>query len=232
VTTPTFDVCIPFVGPKNWIVPCLKSVRAYSNDCRIILFANGANAELKSLAFENSGGSAMRLESPNTLPIIKPHNIMLAWSTAPYVVILNDDTEVVPGWLENMQRCFDNPKVRIAAPLLDDATCHNRLCEKGPCRDGILYDVPHVDTQCVMLSRQTIKDLGYYSEEMNYRWDTEYALRCKARGFEIAIDLRTAIKHKNGSTCGGVDPDILEHCRADNRILMQRYPNHVPLWNP
>ena len=231
MTTPTFDVCIPFVGPKNWIVPCLKSINRSGGDYRIILFANGANENLIREACENiGGGPQLRLESSRTMPIIKPHNIMLAYATAPYVVILNDDTEVSPDWLENMRRCFDNPKVRLVAPLLDDANCHNRLADHGPVRDGILYSAPFVDTQCVMLSRQTIKEFGYYSEEMNYRWDTEYALRVKERGFDIAIDLRTVVKHKNGFTCSQVDPDVIPHCQADLRILMARYPNYVPIW--
>lgn len=223
---PTFDICIPFAGPHDLIISCLQSVKKHSENHRVWLFSNGAPALLVQRVMNECDFDKIVFSKENR-PIIEPHNALLALSESPYVVILNDDTEVCANWLPNMQRWFDQiPNLALSAPCMTDPACHNDAKRLGAPREGVWLEAPFVDTQCVMISRNTINKLGNFNLDYWYRWDTDYALRAKHRGMGIAVDLETVVVHKRGGTSAKHDPDIIEHAMADIRLLKARYPEY------
>lgn len=189
------------------------------------MFANGAPNDILTDAILCSVKGTEFFGSNVTQPIIIPHNVLLKETTAPYVVILNDDTEVPANWLPNLRRWIDSGAA-IAAPCMTDPACHNDAGRLGAPREGVWWDAPFVDTQCVMLARDTINRLGLFSTDYHYRWDTDYALRARRAGMKIAVDLETVVVHKRGGTSAATDPDIVEHAMADIRLLKARYPEY------
>lgn len=222
-----YDICIPFVGPHQMILACLRSVRRHSDNYRVIVYANGAPEELTKRVLSEGFSSWKYLKVSEVQPIIVPHNRMLEESKAPYVVILNDDTEVPHNWLPNLRRWFDKiPNLAIAAPCLTDTAAPNDAVKLGAPKEGVWLDAPFVDTQCVMLSRETINRLGHFNSDFHYRWDTDYALRAKREGMGIAVDLETVVVHKRGGTSAQHDPDIVRKATADVALLRERYPEY------
>lgn len=194
---PTYDILIPTAGPIEDIIKCLESVRKYSQDYRVIWLSNGAPYELKCVAKATLQGMPhIALEVDKNLGPAKGHNILLAYSTAPYVVILNDDTEVVPAWLEGMRRLFDKESVGIAASCVDNGGGWQLARAVDAPKNGELLDVPMIFPYCAMFSRECLDKVGYFSEEYFSGWDQDYCFRARKLGFRLAVDLRTVIKHR------------------------------------
>ena len=193
----TYDILIPTAGPIKDIFNCLTSVKEHSEDYRVIWLSNGAPYELKcAVKMALQGMPHLALEVEKNLGSAKGHNILLAYSTAPYIVILNDDVEVVPKWLPNIQRLLKIEKVGMAAPCVDNGRHRQSAKDEGAPKNGELLDVPIIATYCAMLSRDCLNQVGYFSEEYYSGWDIDYSHRVRKRGFRLAIDLRTVCKHR------------------------------------
>lgn len=116
----TIDISIVFGGGKDdLVIKCLESIeKNYRGTAEICVVSN--------------------LGSPNTQKIIKKrwpnvhlvvncevkgfaanHNRIIRGTSNPYILILNDDTEILEGSLEKMINCLDcNPAVAAVSPKL------------------------------------------------------------------------------------------------------------------
>ena len=75
-------------------------------------------------------------------------------SKGKYVTILGDDTIVHGDWLQELRKCFDEPKCGVA----------NLHMEHLPHGEGIKEDYKWYSGACFMLSRETIKKTMMYQE--------------------------------------------------------------------
>lgn len=221
-----FDVLIPYAGPHDLVLACVDSVVRCGGDFRLVLFSNGTTSrELRQgVAGRAFGVPHLLLGADADVGAVKAHNILLAYSTAPYVVVLNDDTTVVPNWLERLAELFALPGVGVVAPCLDHPRCQNSGIDLNAPREGAHFP-DYVDTQCVMLSREFIKRNGYFSEEFHHKWDREYMARARRNGFRAAVDLRVVIHHRRNSTRSVLDAGTwVAETAQDTKLLHERYP--------
>lgn len=97
-----FDIILPTWGsgelPYNCVTSIMRQCKG-SSDFRVIIIANPKEGK----RFPASGNVFTMIEPPENIGYTKAINAGLALSTAPYVVLMNSDTEVVTdGWLEKL----------------------------------------------------------------------------------------------------------------------------------
>lgn len=184
--------------PEELLYPCLRSVKEHSEDYRLILFSNGAPKAVREETRSLLEGMRYRwAESDVNLGPAKAHNVPLALSTAPFVVLLNDDTEVVQGWLPNQKRLFEFERVGIVAPCVTNGQNYQHAATQRAPRNSYQLDVPIIFPYCAMYSRECIDAVGgYFSEDYFSGWDQDFCFRAKKLGFRFAVDHRTVIKHR------------------------------------
>lgn len=109
---------------RDWRMT-LRAVRAVlatcgDHDVEVVVVDNGSNrsvAGILTAAFV--GDPRVRLVPlPRNLNFAIASNLGMAVSTGSTVVFLNNDTEVLPGWLDPLLADLDDPQVRGAQPLL------------------------------------------------------------------------------------------------------------------
>jgi GT2 family glycosyltransferase len=229
-----YDVILVSYGKSDVVSKCVSSIVDNSGeDTRLIWIENDP---------DNSCASEMLIEKFPVLlfPMlenigwVKSVNMGLAVSTAPYVVIMNDDTEVcTQDWLPVMAECFDKTNaIGIVCPRHDQDWGIGRYTPN----QGPMPVVPNWNLRgngigsagigffCAMLSRDSITSVGYLDENFSpgYGDDDDWAMRAWLMGYKFTCQTNVLVKHKwHGSYTNATKRDELQ-TRAKN-ILMAKY---------
>jgi GT2 family glycosyltransferase len=108
IDTPRFSVVIPNYNGLIYLQDCFNSLRKsnYPN-LEIILVDNGSTDE--SVAFvEQNFPEVKIIRSDTNLSYSGGSNLGIQHATGKYVVLLNNDTEVTPGWLNPLLEEFES----------------------------------------------------------------------------------------------------------------------------
>jgi len=202
-----YDVVVATNGQVELSQKCFGSVVQNSTDYRIIWIDNGRDAY--KLRWQNLNENVTYVRPPENIGYTKAMNVGLALSTAPFVVLLNDDTEVPPDWLPKLEEPFKHiPKLAAVGPR-DSSTKRTQgriSANQGfqivtPCEGAWGWDV-QMSFFCVMLCREAIESIGYLSETMNPGpgADDDWCMRAHLAGWKLAFQTDLTIEHKGGAS--------------------------------
>lgn len=177
------------------------------------------------------------IENESNLGYSKTINRGLRLSSADYVVLLNSDTVVGENWLKNLKTCIDSMKsIGIVGPLSNAATWQSIPYQRGDDGRFFINDIPNgfsVDSFiqwiesnslkvypkvkllngfCMMLKREVIDKVGYIDVEnfpIGYGEETDYCIRARQAGFELAIADDTYVYHSKSKSFGQEKRSIL-----------------------
>jgi len=136
--TPAYDIVIPHYGVNHTLnlkaLACLCSIIEFSGeDYRVILVDNGTDNYFEVVEAGLAWMPHVLIRNSKNLGFVRAINQGLQYSTAPYIVMLNNDTIVAPGWLEALRQPFlEDPTVGIVGPLTDDAGWQGRYHRDHP----------------------------------------------------------------------------------------------------
>src|SRR5882724_5174804 len=119
-----YDIIIPHYGSGALTAVCkrcLESIRTHSTDYRLIFIDNGS-PEFTRLEPEIRRHPHLLIRNTENLGFVRAVNEGLWASVAPRIVILNNDTEVVPGWLQSLDAALVG-NVGLAGPRTNAQKC-------------------------------------------------------------------------------------------------------------
>jgi glycosyltransferase involved in cell wall biosynthesis len=214
-------------------------------DLEVVVVDNGSRGNIAlSLTAALLARPGVRVEHlPRNLNFAIGSNVGLARSTGEYVLFLNNDTEVRPGWLPPLLAALEDPTVRGAQPLLqypDDAVqaCGTvfpvadfppiHLFSGHPPEDAIRMSDPafRVVTAAALLMRaaDAVALRGFDPIFVNGMEDVDLCLRATEDGggsFRVVMD--SQVTHHESRTPGRTD------AMAENRIIfMDRWRGRLP----
>lgn len=137
------------------------------------------------------------------------------------VVLLNDDTEVTPGWLEQLR--YDSRGFALTAARTGVQRSGNPdLWGEG---DSRLTWYP-VNMFCAFMPARVRQVVGALEEEFAYYGgeDVDYSCRALQHGFPLAVS--SAFVHHAGTQSFGPKKDRLMH--ESDKILIERYGLRPP----
>lgn len=198
-----FDIIIPFCLQVDRLISCLISIRRYSKDYRIILINNGYNgSRLNEVLNELSNHPFLLVTNKQNLGFVKATNQGIRRAIAPYVVLLNDDTEAVPGWLEALKKGFEyNNSVGAVGPLT--TTPDSWQGTYKPKSDYMLLEgTSMLAFFCTMFKRQVFQAVGLLDEDFGVGFgdDDNYCQRMTYFGFNMCLCGTIRIPHHHRST--------------------------------
>ena len=207
----TYDIVIPHYGVNlelnKKLVTCLCSIYESSrhNSYRVIVVDNGT-PDFTEVPIFNETPHVLIRNSKN-LGFVRAINQGLQYSTAPYIVMLNNDTVVAPGWLEALRQPFlEDPTVGLVGPLTDDAGWQGRYHRDNPDAKGWVMLPPGrmLAFFCAMISRKCLETVGYQDEAFvpfgGFGGDDHYCALAEAKGFRLALQRDVLIHHDRRST--------------------------------
>jgi GT2 family glycosyltransferase/glycosyltransferase involved in cell wall biosynthesis len=171
------------------------------------------------------------------------NNQGLRLAERPYVLFLNDDMELKPGWLEPLVEMLDmHPHVgAVGSRLLypDGRIQHDGKMFLG--KDRLPYHVsiggrPGQDERPVEVDTLTAacvlgrRELVGFSEDYKrgYYEDTDMCLRIKERGYGLVLHRGSVVIHHHGISMGK-DQAATERAQARNKsIFLERWSAKLP----
>lgn len=215
--TEPVDVIVCIHNALDDVRNCLDAVlRNTEPPYRLILVDDGSQPETRDFTrqfAQDQGLTLIRNEEAKGYTLAA--NQGLRASSGAFVVLLNSDTIVTPGWVDRMLRCFrQNPKVGAAGPLSNTASWQSvpRIFDdNGDWSDNALPEGVTVDDMaaqvaalsachyprvgflngfCYMMRRETLDEIGLFDEETfgrGFGEEDDFSLRARAAGWELAV---------------------------------------------
>jgi len=216
-------VVIPNWNGERFLNLCLTSLRRQSfKDFETVLIDNGSTDA--SVDFTERNFPEVRVISlGNNLGFSAAVNAGIQASEAEYVALLNNDTEVDPGWLEALVRAAEShPKVGLLASKLVDF--HDRCLLDGAGdalrRSGLPYRIGHQELDqgqfdepayvfgacaaAALYKRELFEEIGPFDEDFfAYCEDGDVSFRAQLAGYRCLYLPGALVYHMGSASTGG-----------------------------
>ena len=254
---PPLSIVIPTHNRPDLLRACLVSLTRHAPaGTEIIVVDDGSSRACCSRAAREFAGVQV-LRGSRRRGFCDAANAGIGISRGAIVELLNDDTEVIPGWAEAALACFDDPQVAAVAPLVLRA-CPDRVAGAEIDSAGDRYYLGGVagkrghgqtlDATCLQpcrvfgasassafYRRNVLLRVGAFPTSFgSYFEDVDLAFRLNRAGYRIQFEPRSCIFHHGGGSYGSPGRLLLEQqSRNEERVFwrnltMQSWPAALP----
>ena len=220
------------------LMPQLRQ-EAKESDAEIIIVDN--NSKDGTMNYLSNYECTVKVNIAN-LGFAKAHNQAAKIAQGEYLLLLNNDTQITPGFINTMVGTFEqDPKIGIVGCLI--YLMDKKLVQHAgvmftqayvpyelgleipsvapgiPLNDPRIWsirEVPSVTFACVMIKRQVWDEVGGLDEEYINGWeDTDFVLKAKEKGWKVWYNGKAVIKHKKHGTFGRMVHELANRQRYD-----------------
>jgi len=213
------DILIPIHEGLGLARDCIRSLRLWTkHPFRALLLDDGSSAatheRLRALVADDPRFEVHRNE--RNFGFLGTCNRGMALARAEWVVLLNSDTVVAPGWLERMLDCArSDPRIAIVNPITNEAvnlsvrlapglhllTMADRVAALSERR---YPDVTTAVGMCLLIRRSTLELLGRFDPIFGnaYAEESDLCMRCTEAGLRVVAADDAFIYHKGSGSYG------------------------------
>jgi GT2 family glycosyltransferase len=238
--TPIASIVIPVLDQPSLTHACLSAIIDHTPPGRyeVIVIDNGSKEVTRSLLDRTQGLHVVR-NSTNE-GFVGACNQGSRSAKGEFIVFLNNDTAVLPGWLDALTTTLmkDQRIGAVGAKLLYP---DGRLQEAGSIvwRDGsgwnygkggdpgaaefnFVRDVDYCSGACLMVRRKLFASLGGFDERYApaYYEDVDLCFRVRERGYQVVYQPAAEVVHHEGATAGA---DISRGFKAYQRVNRTKF---------
>jgi GT2 family glycosyltransferase len=193
----------------------------------------------------NSGQCFVYIRNEANYGFAKGMNIGIKRSTGEYVVLLNNDTVVTPGWIHRSLRHFrDNPGLGLLGPSTDnsgnDAYVKIKFMSENweeesftrfAFRESRLLERTNLAFFCTFIPRSVIENVGLLDESFGrgYFEDDDYCKRVLIEGYSIGIARDVFVHHEMDASFSKLGNQEKIDLFNENRI---RFESKWGKWTP
>jgi len=201
-------------------------------DAEVLVIDNASTDGSVAFLRENYPQVRVLVNSQN-LGFAGGNNSALPYVSAPYVLLLNSDVEVTPGWIEPLVATLDahpecaavQPKLRAqldkayfeyaggSGGYLDNLGypfCRGRIFQDVELDQG-QYDDPQevfwATGACMLIRRSVIEQIGLFDEAYFAHFEEiDFCWRAQNAGYTIRVEPRSMVFHVGGGTLDYAHP--------------------------
>lgn len=238
-------VSVVILCHNHWAVTrdCLESVIVYSDypDLEIVVVDNASSDETRqNLPLYEARDRRIRLVLNNrNLGFAGGNNTGIRAASGDYVILLNNDTVVTPGWVRGLIRplCRD-PQTGLAGPLTNSIgneqklrTAYDNMQEMAAeaLRAARRYPRRRFATGnlaffCVAIARRVIDAVGLLDEDfgMGFFEDDDYCRRARAAGFKLVIADDVFVHHRLSASFDALGQEAKQAQFQRNKAIFER----------
>ncbi|MEY4641273.1 MAG: hypothetical protein RLZZ227_1267 [Pseudomonadota bacterium] len=239
VAAPQVSVIVPVYGKIDYTLHCLRSIQESKTSVpyEVIVIddcSKDATPELLALV---RGARVIRNES--NLGFLRTCNKAAGLARGTYLLFLNNDTQVHPGWMDALHDTFiDHPQAGLVGSRLiypdgrlqeaggviwDDASGTNYGRDGDPMQPeySFLRDVDYCSGASIMVPRVLFEQLGGFDVNFApaYYEDTDFAFAVRKEGYRVIYQPFSTVIHYEGVTSG---TDLKQGVKAYQLVNQQK----------
>ncbi|MEJ2748909.1 MAG: glycosyltransferase family 2 protein, partial [Anaerolineae bacterium] len=248
-TPATVAVVIANWNGRSWLQQCLPTLAAQTfKDFSIIVVDNGSTDGSTTWLAEN-WPEVKLLPQKKNLGFATANNIGIRATKSPFVVLLNNDTLVDPGWLEALLTAVSEPDVGMAASCIVRWNQPDQLDSAGIVVDkaGIAWNrgwgqpatlaskpcfVFGPSAAAALYRRDMLDDIGLFDEDyFAYYEDVDLAWRAQRAGWHCRYTPDARVRHWHSATALKT-PNYKNFLNGRNKIwtILKNYDWPALLW--
>lgn len=219
---------------------CVESVLQWTRQpYELVLVDNGSTDG--TLEYFRSIPGAFVIANGANLGFAAGNNRGIQAATGDYVVLLNNDTIVTPGWLEGMIACAEeDPAIGIVGPMSNYVSGPQQVSDVSYQDLPALYEyarsfheryrgrripLDRIVGFCMLIKRAVISRIGSLDERFgigNFE-DDDYCLRAKHAGLRLVVAADVFIHHFGGRTFIGEGIDFEAAMIRGREVFMDKW---------
>ena len=196
---------------------CLESIFKFTKDFEVIIVDNGSTdgtvAWLRDFVIKNPDQVKLILNQTN-MGFPRGNNQGLEMAKGEYIIMLNNDTYVTPGWIEKMEEKFTKDSFIGAVGPLSNASAGRQMIKSPSFKSGSeIIEFSKVGAKkyagqsirvgrlfgwCIMTKRDIIDEIGGLDERFGRGGfeDNDLSLRLQLAGYKLYVAIDTFIFHQ------------------------------------
>lgn len=222
---------------------CLHSIETYSDypNLEVIAVDNASSDDTQSYLaqWEKQGKDRIFIANDTNLGFSAGNNVGLAAASGEYLVILNNDTYVTPGWVRGLvNHLRRHPDAGLIGPVTNNignearidiayADMAQMLKESGEYtrnHPGISFPIRTAAFFCVMLTRAAYQKVGPMDEQFGVGFfeDDDYCMRLHAAGFDVRCADDVFVHHHLSASFNKLKAETKQALFDRNRALYEK----------
>lgn len=238
-------IIIPNYNGVHFMEPCLKALEHQTcRDFEILVVDNGSTDGSVRWLKEHEVPAVFLEENTGFSGAV---NVGIRRADTPFVILLNNDTEAEPEYVEELLRAIEkSERIFSVSPkmiqmynrdLIDDAgdmySIMGWAYQRGVGQEAERYDRPcHIFSACAgaaIYRRKVFEEIGYFDEmHFAYLEDIDVGYRAKIAGYYNRYCPQAVVCHVGSGTSGSKYNPFKVKLAARNNIYLN-YKNMPPL---
>jgi len=219
---PTVSVIIPCYGKVEYTLRCLAAIAANPPKAAIeVIVVDDATPDNSMACLEEVPGIRLMI-NPRNLGYLRSCNAAARVAVGEFLMLLNNDTQVMPGWLDALLEPFrgrsdvgavgskllypDGRLQEAGCIVWNDGSGWNFGRSDSPDRPTYNYlrEVDYCSAASLLVPRALFNELGGFDEHYApaYCEDSDLAFRLRERGYKVLYQPRSHVVHFEGVTHG------------------------------
>lgn len=229
------SVVIPVHGQRALTEACVDSLRTTATGDLEIVIVDDASPD-DTAAWLAGRPDLTVVTNDTNLGFAASVNRGIDEASGELICVLNNDTEVVAGWLDAMRRELAVPgtgmvgprsnavagrqMVRSAPPMTDPGAARAWGVEHATARHGLGFEVPTLMGLCLLASRQLFVGLGGLDEAfgLGNGEDAELSERVRRAGLRLRVADGAVVLHHGSATFRSIERDYGSLLLTGNRL--------------
>jgi hypothetical protein len=222
---------------------CLESIERFGcyPNMELVIVDNAssdATAEFLRSYAENRPGVRVILNQHN-LGFAAGNNVGLSAASGEYLIVLNNDTYVTPGWIEGILRHFrQQPELGLVGPVTNNIGNEARVDVRYPDMAGMLKAARHYTAKharerlyvdnvaffCAAMPRTVWEIVGPLEEAFGVGFfeDDDYCNRVRQAGFKIAIADDVFVHHHLSASFNKLGDEVKRQLFERNKRIYEK----------
>lgn len=222
------SIIIPIRYRIDLTEACIDSVLKYTKDFELILVQEGVNEEMTKL-LKSYGTKFAQNKKPKGFS--GALNTGLKMAKGDYYCFLNNDTVVIPGWMDEMLKLFEDRELGLVAPTFNATQSFQSPDHNGGQEYNYVDNAFMIIGVCLLIKKEVIDKIGNWDESFGLGGgeDNDMCMRVLKAGYRMAIARKSFIYHYGSASFrelfGNNMAKANTHSKKQLKIFEEKYPD-------